>query len=431
MVAWLVVDTVRVLGQPYRPRLLDGPLHRALAAAGAVVIEGARATGKTMTGLNAAASYVFLDDPEIRQIIEVAPRSVIEGDAPTLLDEWQVAPALWNLVRRAVDASTEPGRFILTGSAVPADDVTRHTGAGRFLRLRQRTMSWWEKLGPGPTSVSLAALFAGSSPPADLDVSPGLDEVIDGVLRPGFPALVDLDVDQSSAHLRAYVDEVARIDIQRLADVRHHPKVVRGLIAAIARSVASEVAFTTLTADVRSVAPSINAETVSTYVGLLERMFIVETQQPWTPAIRSRARLRTAAKLHLVDPSLAAAVLGAGPGRLRRDPTTLGLLFESAAIHDLTVLAVPLGGEVRHYRDSNGKEIDAVVTLPDGRWGAVEVKLGGPQMAKGAASLHDAVDQIDLGAVGEPSFRLVLTGTGPVLTLDDGTVTCPLRALAP
>ena len=425
------MDTVQVLGQSYRPRLVDGPLDLALAAAGAVVIEGARATGKTMTGLNAAASYAFLDDPEIQQIITIAPRSVLEGSAPRLLDEWQLSPELWNLVRRAVDGSTQQGRFILTGSAVPADDVTRHTGAGRFLRLRQRTMSWWEKLEPGPTSVSLTALFDGASPAPDLDVGPSLDDVVAGVLRPGFPALVDLGLDQSSVRLRAYVDEVARTDIQRLADIRHNPDVIRRLIAAIARSVASDVGFTTLTADVRAVAPSINAETVSTYVGLLERMFIVEAQHPWTPALRSRARLRTAAKLHLVDPALAAAVLGAGARQLRSDPTTLGLVFESAVVHDLAVLATPLAGEVRHYRDSNGKEIDAVVTLPDGRWGAVEVKLGGPQMTIAATTLREAVNQIDTDAVGQPAFRLVVTGTGPVLTLDDGTVTCPLRALAP
>lgn len=420
-----------MLGQSYRPRVLDGPLDRALAAAGAVVIEGARATGKTMTGLHAASSYAFLDDPEIQQFIEIAPRSVLEGDAPRLLDEWQLAPDLWNLVRRAVDASTERGRFILTGSAVPADDVTRHTGAGRFLRLRQRTMSWWEKLEPANSSVSLAALFDGAFPTPDLDAGPSLDDVISGVLLPGFPALVDLDIAQSAARLRAYVDEVSRTDIQRLADVRHQPDVINRLIGAIARSVASDVAFTTLTADVRSVAPSINAETVSTYVALLERMFIVEAQQPWTPALRSRARLRTAAKLHLVDPALAASVLGAGAPQLRSDPTTLGLIFESAVVHDLAVLATPIGGEVRHYRDSNGKEIDAIVTIPDGRWGAVEVKLGGPQMTTGATSLRDAINQIDTDAVGEPAFRLVVTGTGPVLTLDDGTVTCPLRSLAP
>lgn len=425
------MDTAKVLGRRYRPRVVDGLLQQALAISGAVVIEGARATGKTMTALNAASSYALLDDPETRQILDVAPRSVLEGEAPRLLDEWQLSPELWNLVRRAVDASPERGRFILTGSAVPADDITRHTGAGRFLRLRQRTMSWWEKLPPASTSLSLGDLLDGATPTPNLDAAPDLDDVIDGVLRPGFPALVDLDPDQSATSLRAYLDEVGRADIRRLADVRHSPDVIRRLIVAIARSVASDVAFATLTADVRAAAPSINAETISTYVGLLGRMFVVEAQQPWAPALRSRARLRTAAKLHLVDPALAAAALGAGARQLRSDLTTLGLLFESAVVHDLAVFAGALGGEVRHYRDSNGKEIDAIITLPDGRWAAVEVKLGGPQMSAGALSLRDAVAQIDTDAVGEPALRLVVTGTGPILTFDDGTVTCPLRALAP
>lgn len=425
------MDTTEVLGREYKPRVIDGRVLRALRAAGAVVVEGARATGKTMTALHAAGSYAFIDDADVQRVLEIAPRSVLEGDAPRLLDEWQVAPEIWNLVRRAVDAAPEPGRFILTGSAVPADDITRHTGAGRFLRLRQRTMSWWEKFDRAPTPVSLAGLFDGERPSADPRAGAELDEVIDGILRPGFPAMTALGHEQSAERLRAYIDEVARTDIRRLADVRHEPDVIKQLLAALARSVASEVAHKTLAADVRAVAPSINVETIAGYVGLLQRLFIVEPQPPWTPALRSRARLRMAPKLHLVDTALAAAALGAGASRLRGDLETLGMLFESAVVHDLMVFAGAIDGEVRHYRDSNGKEIDAVITLPDGRWGAVEIKLGGAQMLAGVESLRKAIAQIDTDAVGEPAFRLVVTGTGPILTADDGTVTCPLSALAP
>lgn len=425
------MDTAQVLGRAYRPRVIDAVLQRALAASGAVVIEGARATGKTMTALHSAESYVFIDDPRTQRLLEVAPAAVLEGDTPRLLDEWQVAPELWNLVRRAVDSAVEPGQFVLTGSAVPPDDVTRHTGAGRFLRLRQRTMSWWEKLAPPSPTVSLAGLFEGQLPKTDLDAAPDLNTVIDYLLRPGFPAMTSLPPDQSTARLRGYVDDVARTDIHRIAGIRHQPEVVKQLITAIARSVASEVTYMTLAADVRAVAPAINEETVSHYVGLLQRLFIVEAQGPWTPALRSRARVRTSPKIHLVDPALAAAVLGAGPRQLSADLTTLGTLFESAVVHDLTVLASQIDGEVRHYRDSNNKEIDAVITLPDGRWGAVEVKLGGQQLAAGAASLQTVISQVDTEAVGEPVFRLVVTGTGPTLTTDDGTVTAPLIALAP
>nr|WP_300147796.1 DUF4143 domain-containing protein [Propionicimonas sp.] len=424
------MDTVKALGRKYRPRVIDEALRRALAAAGAVVIEGARASGKTMTAMHAAGSYAFIDDSEARRLLEIAPRSLLEGTAPRLLDEWQLAPELWNLVRRAVDASVEPGRFILTGSAVPVDDITRHTGAGRFLRLRQRTMSWWEKLDTPPGVVSLAGLFDGNRPSTDLDASE-LDAMIGNLLRPGFPAMTELTPTQSADRLRGYVGDVARVDIHRIAEVRHEPEVLRQLIVALARSVASEVTFKTLATDLRAVAPAITPETVSTYVGLLQRLFIVEAQQPWTPALRSRARVRTSPKLHLVDPALAAAVLGAGHKQLRGDLRTLGVLFESAVIHDLTVLATAIDGEVRHYRDSYGNEIDAVITLPDGRWGAVEVKLAGAQLPYAVETLNHVLAQIDAQVVGEPAFRLVVTGTGPTLVTDDGTVTAPLAALAP
>ncbi|MCA0293925.1 MAG: DUF4143 domain-containing protein [Actinobacteria bacterium] len=425
------MDTATLLGHEYRPRVIDGPLRRALAASGAVVVEGARASGKTMTALHAASSFVFIDDAEVQRLLEVAPRSLLEGEAPRLLDEWQVAPELWNLVRRAVDSAVEPGRFILTGSAVPPDDVTRHTGAGRFLRLRQRTMSWWEKLDAPSEAVSLADLFAGVRPRTDLGAGSDLDTVIDNLLRSGFPAMTTLSVRQSADRLRGYIDDVARIDIRRIAEIRHEPEVIKQLIVALARSVASQVTYKTLAADIRAVAPAIDQETVSNYVGLLQRLFIVEAQRPWTPALRSRARVRTSPKLHLVDPALAAAALGAGPEQLRGDLQTLGVLFESAVIHDLTVFASAIDGEVSHYRDSNGKEMDAIITLPGGRWGAVEIKLGGGQLTAAAASLQAAIAQVDTEAAGEPAFQLVVTATGPILVTDDGTVSVPLSALAP
>jgi predicted AAA+ superfamily ATPase len=203
------------------------------------------------------------------------------------------------------------------------------------------------------------------------------------------------------------------------------------LLASLARNSATEVSDRALAKDLRAVAPSILPETVGEYLRLLRRVFAVEAQAAWAPALRSRAVLRTSPKLHLVDPALAAALIGAGRSRLEQDLATLGTLFESAAVHDLMAFATRLGGEVRHYRDSNGHEVDAVVTLRDGRWAAVEVKLGGGQVAAGADSLARAVAQLDPSLAGAPAFRLVLTGTGPTLTMADGTITCPLSALAP
>jgi predicted AAA+ superfamily ATPase len=423
------MDTLDVLGHDYRPRLLDAPLRDALDIAGAVVIEGSRAAGKTMTALKAANSYALVDD-DTRALIALSPAAVLDGERPRLLDEWQVEPTLWNRVRRAVDRSSGPGQFILTGSALPADDITRHTGAGRFLHLRQRTMGWFEKLPPVRHQVSVRALFDGHLP-SPSTASMGLDDLIDALLRPGFPAMTDLGTPASARRLRAYIDDVARADVPRLARIRHDPAVIRQLILSLARSSGSEATYRTLATDVAVVASGIRPETVSDYVELLERLFVVERQPAWTPRLQSRARVRTAAKIHLVDPALAAAALGAGSTHLKKDLSLLGLLFESAVVHDLACFADGLGGEIRHFLDSNGREIDAIITLPDGRWAAVEIKLGGAQAADGSASLNAAVSTLDPSASGEPAFKLVVTGTGPTVVTDDGVVVTSLRALAP
>ncbi|MCL2780316.1 MAG: DUF4143 domain-containing protein, partial [Actinomycetia bacterium] len=258
-----------------------------------------------------------------------------------------------------------------------------------------------------------------------------LDEVFRLVLKPGFPGMVDDDLPAAQLLMRGYLDETARLDLPRLIDMRRDPAVIARLLSSVARNVACEVSYTTLAADVRAFAPGITAETVSVYADALERLFVIERQPAWTPGLRSRARLRVADKWHLADPALAATALAATATSLGRDLNTAGLLFESAVIHDLRVLGAPLGAQVRHFRDSNGYEIDAVVTLPDGRWAAVEVKLSGLQVPAGAASLTRAVDQIDATVAGPPAFRLVVTGTGRTFTLDDGAITCPLAALRP
>jgi predicted AAA+ superfamily ATPase len=292
-------------------------------------------------------------------------------------------------------------------------------------------LTWFEKAGSPAGGVSLKRLASGDTAVATAPGEPNLEPVVERILQPGFPALAELTAPRAARLLRAYAEEVARADLSRLAQVRHDPPVVYRLIKALARSVASDVEYETLAKDVRSLAPAVKAETVSSYVTLLERLFLVERQEAWAPRLQSRARLRRAAKLHLADPALAAAVTGATASRLLADTEYLGLLFESAAVHDLAVFAQQIDAEVKYYRDSNGHEIDAVVTLPDGAWGAVEVKLGGPQLELGAWSLAGALAQLDLEAMGEPVFRLVLTGTGPTLRLDSGIVTCPLSALAP
>lgn len=413
----------------YLPRHIDAVLGSALRASGAVVIEGARGSGKTMTALNAAESHVFLDTTEARQMLDIAPDALLAGERPRLLDEWQLAPELWNLVRRDVDRTGVGGQFILTGSALPADDVSRHSGAGRFIRIRERTMTWSE-IEPPARGVSLAALFGGSAPAPDSETS-DFSATVERLARSGFPAILDRAEADRRLMLNAYLEEIVRTDVGRLSQLRHEPATLRALLRAIARNSAAEVTYANLRRDLIATSPSIAVETVASYVQLLERLYVVERQHPWTPALRSRARLRQSPKLHLADAGLAAASLGASPDALARDPETVGFLFESQSFHDLSVLVGTIGGEVRHLRDSNGNEIDAVLILDDGRWAAVEVKVGARQIPAGAESLARAVSQIDTDLVGEPSFRLVVTALGGTFSLADGTITAPLHRLIP
>ncbi|MCL2465170.1 MAG: DUF4143 domain-containing protein, partial [Micrococcales bacterium] len=417
------MDTVSALGHAYDPRLIDSVLADSLRTAGAVLLEGPRGCGKTMTAMHAASSYALLDDPDTARIAEVSPEAILGGARPRLLDEWQLMPQLWNIMRRQVDAATDKGQFILTGSAVPADDITRHTGAARVLRLRQHTLTWCEKLHNADTSgVSVAGLFKGQVPDANLTEPMTYAAIIDALMRPGFPALTDLQPNQATVMLQAYIEEVSRADVSRLVNQRHDPIVLQNLITALARSTASPVSYSTLASDIRQVAPTIKPETVAGFASVLERLFILERQAAWTPALRSRARMRTSAKLHLADPALAAAALGATAESLFNDPNTVGLLFESAVVHDLSVLTGPLRADIRHFRDSNGHEIDVVIALPNGNWAAVEVKLGGAQILDAAASLSKAIEQLDVAS--PPVFKLVITGTGQTFTMPDGTITC-------
>lgn len=421
------MDTLNLLGRDYAPRVIDERLDYLLSVAGAVVIEGPRACGKTMTAVNAARSAIFLDTAEAQELLVVDPQLVLNGEVPRLIDEWQVDPQVWNRVRREVDFRSQDGQFILTGSAVPDDDSTRHTGAGRFLRLRQRTMTWFER-GLSEERVSLAELFAGRQVVSRLE-KPNIEDVLNNVCVSGFPAHIHRSAEDTAVQMSAYAEEVSRTDVRVLADLRHDPETIMQLMRALARGTATEVTFKTIASDLATVAPTIRPETVAKYVSLLERLFVVEAVKPWSGKLRSKANMRRSSKYHLADPALSAALLGATPERLLQDLETAGFIFESAVLHDLAVYVEALGGHIRHYRDSNGNEIDAILELPDGRWGAVEVKLGGGAAQKASEDLTRIASIID--ASQPPAFRTVITGTGMTLTYPNGVSTFPLSALSP
>lgn len=376
------------------------------------------------------AAEVLLDvDENARKAIAVDPGLVLEGEIPRLIDEWQIEPAIWNHIRRAVDDRGEPGQFILTGSAVPADDVTRHTGAGRLTRLWMRPMTLYET-GHGTGSVPLRGLLAGEvprSPDSGLDVRDLSERVAVG----GWPGHLDHSVEEALQAVRDYLEEIRRVDIGQVDQTRRDPAKVGRLLRSLARNTATCVANTTLAADAGGSEGPLDPDTVREYLAALERLMVVEDQPAWAPHLRSRSRVREAAKRHFVDPSLAVAALRATPERLLEDLNLFGFLFESLVIRDLRVYAQALDAEVLHYRDNTGLEVDAIVEAPDGRWAAFEVKLGPGLVDEGAASLRKLAGRIDTRRCGEPAALVVIVGTGYGYLRDDGVGVVPVSALGP
>ena len=414
----------------YRPRVVDDEVQRGLRAAGCVVIEGPRACGKTWTGLRFARSAVRLDtDIDARTLGAVEPSALLGGARPRLLDEWQVLPVVWNHMRHACDATSERGLFILAGSAQPADDTTRHTGAGRVRRIRMRPMSLYES-GDSSGEVSLAGLLHGE-PAGAARPAAGLSDVAALLCRGGWPGQLDLPLVEVQENLRAYLTEVARTDVARLdGTASRDPDGIERLLRSLARNTATEARDTTLAADVEP--EPLHRHSVRAYTAALRRLFVLEEQPAWSVGLRSRSALRSSPKRHLADPSLAAAALGADPDRLLAEPATLGVLFESLVVRDLRVLAQPLGGRVNHLRDAAGREVDAVVECPDGRWMAAEIKLGGADAIDGAArSLLHLASKLHDDRLRESGALAVITAVGYGYVRPDGVNVVPVTALGP
>jgi predicted AAA+ superfamily ATPase len=394
------------------------------------VIEGPRACGKTATARQIAVSEVLLDvDANARAAIEVDPALVLDGPTPRLLDEWQIAPAIWNHVRRAIDDRSGPGQFILTGSAVPPDDITRHTGAGRISRLRMRPMSLFET-GRSSGGVSLSELLEGRVSPSS---DPGLSvaDLAEEIALGGWPGLRGRGVEDALLAVRDYLEEIARVDLGRVDGTHRDPSRVTRLLQSLARNVATHAAATTLAEDTGGADGPLKDDTVREYLAALERLMVVEDQPAWAPHLRSKHRLRTASKRHFVDPSLAVAALGATPDRLLGDLNLLGFLFESLVVRDLRVYAQATDAWVSQYRDSGGLEVDAIVEAGDGRWMAFEVKLGQGQIDQAAASLRRFAARIDTARCGSPALLGVIVATGYGYRREDGVAVIPIGALGP
>lgn len=415
----------------YRPRIADRELTERLSAAGAVVIEGPRVCGKTTTARQAAASEVLMDaDPAVPQTMAVDPRLLLEGATPRLIDEWQAEPDIWNYVRRAVDDRPGLGHFILTGSAVPPDDITRHTGAGRMSRLRLRSMSLFE-LGRATGQVSLKRILEGEPVPGLVQDLP-LRDLATLVCVGGWPGHFRRKSDDDALLAnRDYLDEIRRVDIRRVDGIGRDPERVGRFLQTLARNTATCASLATMARDAGGTDHSLTEETARSYLAGLERLMVVEHQPPWAPHLRSRSRLRHSPKRHFTDPSLATAALNAGPENLMKDISWFGFLFESMVVRDLRVYAQAMGGRVYHYRDNTGLEVDAIVDAGPGQWAAFEVKLGQGRIDEAAAALLRFADRVDTARSGQPAALAVITASGYGYQRPDGVGVIPVGVLGP
>jgi predicted AAA+ superfamily ATPase len=417
----------------YVSRICDKELQEILSAAGAVLIEGAKWCGKTSTAENMAQSTLLMQDPDqtkaYQQMADTTPSLLLRGETPRLLDEWQMAPVLWDAVRYEVDKRQKTGQFILTGSAVPADNVTAHTGTGRIARMMMRTMSLYESKESNGT-VSLAGLF-NTHPEVESMSDLSVEQIAFLICRGGFPASIGKPGKTALRMPVDYVESIINQDVSRVDDVEKNPNKVRLLMRSLARNIATMASFQTILNDVEATETSISDKTLASYYNALRRIFVVEPLPAWQPSLRSKTAIRTSPKHHFVDPAIAAAVMRMNPDALLQDFNYFGFLFEALCTRDIRIYAQHNDGDVFHYRDKSGLEIDLIVQLRDGRWGAIEVKLGNKQIEEAADNLLKFKAKVNVDKMCEPSFLMVLTGGRFAFQRKDGVFVVPIGCLKP
>jgi hypothetical protein len=420
----------------YRKRVVDSILAEKLEAAGAVLIEGPKACGKTTTAEQQAKSILYMDDPDrMSQNLELAQTNIkvlLRGETPRLIDEWQIAPQLWDAIRFEVDHRGDDGQFMLTGSAVPADDSKiHHTGTGRFSWLTMRPMTLWES-GESTGDVSLGKMFEHPEM-VDGESHLSMEDVAFATCRGGWPRAMNKKSEKAALEqAKEYYEAITRSDISRVDGVSRDEQRAKRLMRSYARLQGTMAPIPTIIEDLKTNEPDgMSDETVASYIRALKKIFVIEDMEAWNPNLRSKTAIRTSDNRYFVDPSIATAALGIGPQDLINDLNTFGLLFETLCVRDLRVYAEALNGKVYHFRDKNGLECDAVVHLRDGRYGLVEVKLGGDRLIQeGVDALKDLAGKIDASRMREPSFLMVLTAVGQyAYRRKDGVSVVPIGCL--
>lgn len=419
----------------YKPRIADRLLARRLAGKGAVLIEGPKWCGKTTTARQLARSVLDLGDTEVlrqsKQMMEISSKTLLQGDTPRLIDEWQTIPELWDTIRHEVDKRNAFSQFILTGSTVkPQAEDTVHSGTGRIGRIKMRPMSLFES-GESTGSVSLQSLFDGNTfepQPNKLE----LQDIAFLTCRGGWPQATMLEGDIALEQAFGYVDDVCERDIRRVDGVKRSAQRARLLLRSYARNISQQVSYATIKADMLSNdANTLDEDTVADYIKALKRLFVVEDLEAWNPNIRSKSAIRTSDTRHFVDASICTAALGVGPNDLMNDLDSFGLIFEDMAVRDLRAFAEVLDGKLYHYRDSSGLECDTVLHRRNGTYALIEIKLGGEKLInEGAEAMKTLAETIDTTKMKNPSFMMVLTAVGPyAYRRSDGVFVVPIGCL--
>ncbi len=420
----------------YKHRIADQILAKKLASKGAVLIEGPKWCGKTTTAEQQAKSILYMDNPATLQsnlqMAEIDASLLLEGNTPRLIDEWQLAPKIWDTARFEVDHRHQVGQFILTGSAVPTDEKDmHHSGTGRFAWLTMRPMSLYES-GESNGKVSLKELFDNPETKVAATNSLNIEDIAYLICRGGWPFACELKGEEALAQAFDYVDAVIKKDVARVDGVNRNATTTRLIMRSYARNQGSQATIGTIVADMMTNDENeITSKTAGNYLDSLRKIFVIEDSEAWNPNLRSKTAIRTANTRYFIDPSIGTAVLGLGPKDLIADLNTMGLFFETLCVRDLRVFADALDGQIYHFRDKNGLECDAVMHLRNGKYGLIEVKLGGDKLIEeGAKNLLTLAEKINTEKMSSPSFLMVLTATGNfAYRRKDGVCIVPIGCL--
>jgi uncharacterized protein len=416
----------------YLPRICDKELQLALASSGAVLIEGPKWCGKTSTASHAARSIIYLQDPDQSRsylaMADAKPSLLLKGETPRLIDEWQMAPVLWDAVRFEVDQRADPGQFILTGSAVPSDNSTSHTGTGRISRLKMRPMSLFES-GESTGTISLHDLFSGTQEETGQVSNLSIEQLAFLVCRGGWPASIGKQEKSALKMAIDYVEAIIHQDVSQVDGIEKNPERVRLLLRSLARNLATTASYSTIQQDIEATDLSISDKTIGNYINALRRIFVIEDLPGWSPSLRSKTAIRTTEKRHFVDPSIATAVMRLNPDGVLADFEYFGFLFESLCCRDVRIYAQANDGDVFHYRDKSGLEADMIIRCRNGKWAAIEVKLGQKQIEEAALHLLALKKRVDQEKMGEPAFLMILTGGQFAYRRNDGIWVVPIGCL--